>query len=309
MRRLKAGDVLSYSSGRQDRGPRGFRILGQGGNLRALLEGKWPQLFRGFEGRIPLVINAYPAALGNLDFGVYVDTYLSVATGSRALELSCLENMPVMLLGQPLFLAELLFWHVSSGYGRLPGTLLLGTGGYPMPLGLELALRDLCVRRGVRYMNLFHGYGAAEVDACCLLAVERNSAGHLLYQPRDHRVVVDVGLGGELFLSLRAANGDVLVDRFATGDCGRKTFEGYVLWNDERCHPSVRELLESWGPSEWRRRTGYLHRGSETRVQLRKGENPVNELECEFHDFAKLYGQDWLTKPRWGCPPIVRPPL
>jgi hypothetical protein len=58
MSELKPGDILSYSSGSHDRGPYGFRTLHRGGNLRALLENKWPSLFDGFGSRVPLVINA-----------------------------------------------------------------------------------------------------------------------------------------------------------------------------------------------------------------------------------------------------------
>jgi hypothetical protein len=299
MQELKAGDVLSYSSGSHNRGPYGFRALRKGGNLRAYLEGRWPQLFEGFGGRLPLVINAYPAALGTFEFGVYVDTYLSLSTGSRALHLAHLENMPVMLLGQPLYIADLLYRHMRSEDARLPDTLLIGSGGYVMPCSLEMALRELCAPQ-VKHLNMFHGYGVAEVDAGCLLAVRRDDEGQLVYERRSEHVGVDFGDHEELLLSLRDNDGQTVIDRFPTGDSGRAASGGYVVWNDERLHPNVYKILESWTPDDWSRRTGYLYYGREVRFQLRKGEKPTAAIECEFHDYEKRYGHYWLFKPQWS---------
>jgi hypothetical protein len=295
---LRPGDILSYSSGSHDRGPYGFRTLHRGGNLRAMLEAMWPNLFEGFGDRLPLVINAYPAAIGTFDFAVYVDTYLSLSTGSRALTLAHLEKMPVMLLGQPLYIADLIHRHLRRS-DQLPDTMLIATGGYVMPRSLEGALRAACADK-VEHLSIVHGYGVAEVDAACLLAVDRDSKGNLVYIRRNDRVAVDFDEDQQLLLSLYGADGAPIIERFPTGDCGRAEGEGTVIWNEDRLHPNVLKILESWGEEDWSRRTGYLYYGREVRFQLRKGEQPKLAIECEFHEYEKKYGQYWLFKPQWN---------
>lgn len=298
MPELKAGDVLSFSSGSHDRGPYGFRTLRRGGNLRALLESKWPSLFDGFGDRLPLVINAYPAAIGTFDFGVSVDTYLSLSTGSRALHLAHLEKLPVLLLGQPLYIADLLYRHLARN-PVLPDTMLIAAGGYIMPRSLESALREAAIGYAER-VQVVHGYGVAEVDAACLLAKDRNEHGHLCYVPRNDRVEVTFDDGGQLLLSLKDASGAYAQKDFPTGDSGKPDGDGFIIWNHERLHPNVLKILESWKPDDWRRRTGYLYYGREVRFQLRKGEEPNGAIECEFHEYEKRYGHYWLFKPQWN---------
>src|SRR5690606_18686184 len=110
------------------------------------------------------------------------------STGSRALHFAHLEQMPVMLIGQPLFMADLLFRHISKN-PVLPHTLLFATGGYVMPRSLENALRAL-VAPYCPDFNIIHGYGVAEVDAGCLFASRRTVEGHLVYEPRGPDVDV-----------------------------------------------------------------------------------------------------------------------
>lgn len=298
MVKLKPGDVLSYSSGSHDRGPHGFRTLHRGGNLRALLESKWPELFDGFGDRLPLVVNAYPAAIGTFDFAVSVDTYLSLSTGSRALHLAHLERMPVMLLGQPLYIADLIHRHLERN-PVMPDTLLIATGGYIMPRSLETALRTACADH-VETLRIVHGYGVAEVDAACLLAMARDEFGHLLYLPRNERVEVEFDSEKQLLLSLKDADGHYIQRRFPTGDSGKPSGDAFVIWNHQRLHPNVLKILESWKPEDWRRRTGYLYYGREVRFQLRKGEQARAAIECEFHEYEKRYGHYWLFKPQWN---------
>ena len=85
MSSLRPGDVLSFSSGFQQRGPHGFRVLrNEKGGLLNLLKTRWPQLLEPFEGRTPMVINAYPACIGRFEFAVVVDSYLSGSIVSLA---------------------------------------------------------------------------------------------------------------------------------------------------------------------------------------------------------------------------------
>lgn len=298
-RPLKAGDVLSYSSGTHENGPYGYRTLRTGGDVMGLLQQRWPRVLASFGGRLPVVINAYPASLGRFDFGVFVDSYLSLSTGSRAMHLAALENMPVMLLGQPLLVADLMYRHLANN-PTMPDTLVIGTGGYVMPRSLESALLGL-LRERCSNVHIVHGYGVAEVDSSCLLAVDRNPDGHLVYHPRAD-VRVDFDPDQQLLLTLLDANtGAPLVERFPTGDGGKPTDDGgYLVWNHERLHPHVLRLLESWKPRDWERRTGYLYYGKEIRFQLRKHHDPEIALEAEFHEYEKRYGQSWLFKPVWS---------
>lgn len=297
MTELKPGDVLSFSSGRQDHGPYGFRVIRRGAGVMGLLSRRWPEVLSTFRGRTPIVINAYPAALGAFDFGVMVDSYLSLATASRALHLAALEKLPVMLLGQACFVADLLYRHLVTR-AVLPDTLVIGTGGYTMPRSLESAVRALCAQY-LETIHIVHGYGVAEVDSSCLLAVNRDESGQLVYFPRDD---VRVDLDGEkLLLTLLGADGTPIMERVWGGDSARATADGgYHIWNSERLHPNVGKILESWSARDWERRTGYLYYGREIRFQLRKGYDPELALEAEFHDYMKRYGQQWLFKPEWG---------
>jgi hypothetical protein len=294
--KLSRGDVLSYSSGTASRDPYGFRVARPGGDLLELLRGRWPELLRDFGERLPLVINAYPAGLGSFASAVFVDSYLSHATASRALELASREGMPVVLLGQPLFVADLLLVHTSRQL-PLPDALLLGLGGYTTPRSLEDCLRALCAAHGAR-LSLFHGYGVAEVDAACLIAVRRSESGALLYEKRGPDVVVTLR-DNELLL----ARGES-ARPFATGDRARLQGEALVIWNDTRLAPAVSALLESWTHEDWHRRTGYLRHGAELRVQLRTGvaPDPRCQFEVGFEDFARECGHAWLLKPRWSVP-------
>lgn len=298
MLNLKPGDVLSYSSGRQDHGPYGFRVVRRGAGILGVLQQHWPHVLAPVAGRVPLVLNAYPATLGNLDFGVLVDCYLSQGTASRAIQLAAAENMPLMILGQSCFAADLLYRHLGNG-GQLPADVIMGVGGHVTPLSLDRSLRAL-VAPHTRTFSIIQGYGVAEVDSSCMIAVDRDVQGQLVYFPRpDVRITLD---GERLLLTVLDAQGRPFqATPFDGGDSGAAVpGGGYLVWNNERLHPHVLRILESWSPRDWERRTGYLYFGREVRFQLRKGYEPELALECEFHDYAKRYGQSWLFKPEWS---------
>ncbi len=295
--KISPGDVLSYSSGSVNRDPYGFRITQKGGNLLGLLQSRWPALVDRFNGRMPIVINSYPAHIGSFDFGVLVDSYLSYTTASRALHYAHEEKLPVMLLGQSLYLAHLIFQHTRDGH-PLPDTIMMGVGGYTTPRSLENALREVCARHGV-HMTMLHGYGVAEVDAAVLLAVERTEKGELIYERRSPDVEVHF-VGTNLLLSLKAPDGSYIIERFPTGDQGRPYGEHFNIWNPERLNPQVEMLLEGWSFEDWQRRTGYVHYGNQLRLQLRKREEPRSPIESEFYDYARSYGHNWLFKPQWN---------
>ena len=294
---LQPGDVLSYSAGSTQTGPGGFRKVrtDRVGLLDAAGD-RWPELSRAIRARTVLYVNAYPATIGRLTDGITVDTYLSPRVLTRALALGRVEGHAVLVLAQPLFLADVLLRHLAAGH-PLPATLMLQVGGYVLPPTLETLLEEL-VRPHVEECFIVHYFGAAEVDGGVLMARERTAGGELIYYPRpDCRPEVD---GEQLLLSLRAPGGELIVDRFPTGDLARRHGDGWVIWNPRRLHPDVQRAMESWSVADWKRRTGYLRREDERIwIQLRTGETPTGGDELEHFDFARRFGFSWLDKPNW----------
>ena len=300
---LVPGDVLSYSAGSTQTGPEGFRKLTPG--RRSMLDAaatRWPEVLDFLGDRPVLFINCYPAAIGAFTPGITVDTYLSPRVFSRAFQLGRAADHPVILLGQPLFLADVLLRHEKGGW-PFPETLMIWTGGYVMPQALERMIVDL-IDGKVEQLMMLQYFGAAEVDAGCLMARERTENGELIYLPRDD-VAVDVD-GENLLLSLRAPSGDGwLIERFATGDLARPHGreygeEGWLIRNPRRLHPEVEAAMESWSIADWRRRTGYVQRDDgKIWIQLREGESVQNEHELEHYDFGRRFSFTWLAKPYW----------
>ena len=306
---LRAGDVLSYSAGSTQTGPEGFRKLVP--KRRTMLEAaaaRWPDLLDVLGQRPVIFLNTYPATIGTFTPGITVDTYLSPRVFSRALQLGHVGDHPVILLGQPLFVADVLLQHIAGGW-PWPKTLMLWTGGYVMPRSLERALRAW-LEPLVETFVIVQYFGAAEVDAGCLMARERTDQGGLIFHPRED-IEVDVE-GENLLLTLRAHDGGTIIERFATGDLAQRHGDGWVIRNPRRLHPSVEALMESWSEANWRRRTGYVRRqaslggdvaGKETEetiwVQLREGHETKHALEVEHWDFGRRFGFSWLAKPNW----------
>ncbi|MCX4246786.1 hypothetical protein [Paraliomyxa miuraensis] len=294
---LEPGDVLSYSAGSTQMGPLGYRKVRQRPGLLGAAVARWPELGELVAARPPMIINAYPASIGAVSSGIAVDTYLSPRVMSRALQLAKLANHPAALCAQPLFLADALLQHVRADRA-LPDPLLLMVGGYVMPRSLERMLLGLLAERVERVVVL-QGYGAAEVDAGCMMARDRDDAGRLVYYPRPD--VVPQLDGDRLLLTLRGPDGEPVIERFAPGERAQARPDGgWVLWNDERLHPIVREELESWSEHDWQRRTGYVRREGETVwIQLRRDEQPQHEREIDHWDFGRAHGFSWLDKPYW----------
>jgi len=292
---LRKGDVISFSAGTTGGDPRAFRVV-RGGSVLGAVAARWPHLFAPTEGRLSLLINAYPAPIRAFEAGVLVDTYLSVPTARRALALATAEGMAVILGGQPLLLAEILVRHRD---GNWPEHLLIATGGYPMPASLEAFLLGLC-RPRCRSVAVLHLYGVAEVEASCLAAVDRDDRGRLVYHPRGPEIRADIDDGGQLLLSIDDPDPRGSVENFPTGDRAARAGGGLVLSNPARCSPEAEAELASWGIRAWGRRTGYIERGPGGWLyQLREGEAPDGDGEVEFFDFARRTSQSWLSKPRW----------
>lgn len=293
---LQPGDVLSYSAGSTQTGPEGYRKLKARASLLGAAAARWPDLLPALGTRPVLFINGYPATIGTFTPGITVDTYLSPRVLTRALQLGRAANHPVILVGQPLFLADALQKHLNAGH-PLPSTLMLWVGGYVMFQSLERALIER-ITPHVEKLLIVQYFGAAEVDAGCMMARERDENGELIYYPRpDVTPELD---GDNLLLTLRDASGAVVMERFATGDSARRSGDGFVIWNHKRLYPSIHKALEAWTPEDWARRTGYVRRdGDSLWIQLREGERARGSDELGHFDFASRYGFSWLDKPYW----------
>jgi hypothetical protein len=295
-RLFNAGEILSYSASSNQAGPDGFRILAPAVSyLPALIE-RWPLLGDALGKQPPLIINTYPASLGQFTFGIFVDTYLSVQTGLRALQLAAREGQTALLMGQPLFLAELLFRGFQQGI-PWPESLILACGGYVMPLSLENVLTQRLTAQSVNCLVL-HCYGVAEVDAACLVALERNQQGEILYNPRNNEIQAKISQG-RLFLGHHKPG--KALQLWDTGDFAVRDDAALKITPcPARLAPSVIANLESWSESDWERRTGYLSGSQGSICQLREGFQPESEHESAHFLFAHESGFSWLRKPAWG---------
>jgi len=294
------GDMLSYSAGSTQTGPDGFRTVNRAGlPLLGLLRSVFPAVYAPFGTRLPLVLNAYPASVGFPTDGVLVDCYLSFRTASRALQLAAREKMPALILGQSLFIAELLRRHQAQGFAW-PDALIALVGGYYTPLSLERAMQNIVQPAGVS-LGFVHGYGVAEVEAGMLLASERNAHGQLRYRARGADIHASTP-GGRLHLALKNADNSLCASPFDTGDLAQADGEGWIIENGaSRLSLQVLSALEHWTHDDWSRRTGYLQRRDSTLwLQLREGASATSEHELSFHAYAERFGMAWLEKPKWG---------
>ena len=303
---LMAGDILSYSAGTTQRGPDGFRFLRRAGvrvgaDMLGAVAGRWPDLIEWLGDEPPLVLNGYPAATGDFSFGIQVDCYLSVPVALRALRLARRERLTVIVLAQPLWVAELLVQARAAG-DAMPANLILALGGYPLPRSLERAYERWCGDAGTR-VAIIQLYGVAELDAGCLLGRERDGSERVIFYPRpDVRVGLDEG---ELVLSI-GSDESGWGDPVRTGDraefVGAPEDGGLIVPVGTRVNQGVASELESWADDSWERRTGYLRRdGDALRAQLRAGVDAAVELEEDHYDFARHTRASYLTKPDWRC--------
>src|SRR5947209_2539678 len=272
---LRPGDVLSYSAGSTRTTPDGYRWVRRSGatpapNMLLAVAARWPEMVERLQDRPPLIINSYPATLGEFAFGIAIDTYLSPRTASRALWLAQQEGLTAVLLGQPLFAAELLFGHRRSG-APWPAEVILTTGGYVMPATLEQALERELAAAGTR-LSVIHFYGAAEVDAGCLLA--RRAGGRLVYYPRGEDVSVSLN-GGQVLLA-RQQEGGIWSEPFETGDFAVENADGGLELVQAAGTKAALARLELWTGDEWLRRTGWLAmKHGEIVVQVRASSRPT----------------------------------
>lgn len=303
MRKLAPGMVISYSAGRGRLTPDAFRVVRSGDSkLQRVLLG-FPDIARALDGRMPLIVNAYPATLGTFQGAVLVDTYLRPQTVSRALLLACERGIPALWLGQPLPVADLLLEHLWLGL-PLPSTLIFCLGGYNCPGSLEDFLLATAGTHDSHALVL-HAYGAAEVDYACLVGMRTDSGGggEVVYLPVADRVT-PLTVAGRLVLEFAEYGPGGAISRFETGDFARRQGEGFVIRNSpERLDPALVDILNTWRHDDWSRRTGYVGWGADATIfQLRRGVSPSSRPELPFHVFADRFPFSWLDKPEWAAP-------
>jgi hypothetical protein len=270
---LKAGDVLSYSAGTKQTGPDGYRVIQTGrGVLARTLMVREPQLIMHYQG-CPIRINAYPAPAGDFPFGITVDTYMSKNTALRALKLAAREGKGIILSGQPLFLA-----HILMDCDVNLRSLLIISGGYPMPKSLETFIRSRQIAPVIDFLYLF---GVAELDAGMLYATQWTSDNALKYRLRGE----DVGF--------KEVDGTIRIQLNATGQVTDGS-DQIQLIDSESCEvfpkrvaPGVRNTLESWGTEEWHQFSGYIISNGRNREWHRRGSPEPSMM--------------WLSKPDWSA--------
>ncbi|PKL75125.1 MAG: hypothetical protein CVV27_17005, partial [Candidatus Melainabacteria bacterium HGW-Melainabacteria-1] len=246
----------------------------------------------------PIVINAYPAHIGTFEFGIFVDTYLSSKIALRALQLAAQQERTALLLGQPLFVAEILYRAIESQC-PLPRSIVVAAGGYFMPASLQRALTDALRSRNINLLFV-HCYGIAEVDAACLVGLDRTDAGDILFFERGPDIIVTLE-DGRLLLTRKNLMGADIVSKVSTGDQSIAYQDAYLIQPaSNRLAKAVRESLESWDMATWERRTGYMYFGRRPYYQLREGCSPQSEEELTHFSFAEKFGFSWLNKPDWG---------
>lgn len=290
------GDILSYSASSKQSGPEGYRILSSSVSYLPDLIQRWPILGQALGTKIPMIINAYPASLGHFPFGIFVDTYLSVQTGLRALKLAAQEGLPALVMGQPLFLAELIFRGLQQKIDW-PQSLILASGGYTLPQSLQAVLTQRMEALSVMCLFL-HCYGLAEVDAACLVGVERNAQGDIIYHPRNQEIHTEV-FQKKLFIGYEQAEQKMIL--WDTGDFAQFLESGLIIKSAmSRLDPIILNDLEGWSEQDWERRTGYLQWKEKPLYQLREGLMPQSENELSHYSFADKFSFSWLRKPDWN---------
>lgn len=260
----------------------------------------FPELLPVVEGRIPFVVNCYPAAFGASEDAIFVDTYLRPETFSRALLLARERQWLPIIPVQPLPALHFVLRHVEQGL-TMPPAAVLFLGGYAVPSSLEASLLRLCASAGCDATVLYR-YGVAEVEAACLVGMRRGN--HVMYFPVVDGVRPEVQ-DGCLVLHSTGPKGSVAT-AIDTGDAAEAVDGAWVIRNSrDRADPAVLLELDTWGHREWTRRTGYVRlMRDRLLIQLRENQHPESDSELPFFRFAERFGFSWLDKPNWAGPPI-----
>lgn len=285
---------LSYPAGASSWDPYRFRVVGiDSTNMVKNLIGRFPRLGK-FFGPGTLMINGYAATLGLTGFSPSVDTYLHLPTFMSAMQLAAKENLNVVLTAQPLVAADFLYRATQVNID-LPRKILLGTGGYFMPQSLEDFTRACLKEHGVE-LDLIFSYGMAEVGHSLLCATERLPNAQPIYYQIADQIQLRADESSRLIILTKEGK------TFHPGDFAeQRKGEWLIHCNPDRLDQRVRDELETWGNTEWERRTGYLH-ASDTgfKFQLRENVRTAERDELCYHLFWHQFGGATTTKPKWG---------
>lgn len=237
-----------------------------------------------------VVVDARPSAARTFGVGLRAIVGPSAAGVSQALSAARADGRPVVLLGQPLFVAEALHRHLAAGEPA-PERGLLVLGGYWLPLSLEAWLRSRAPG-----LHVAQTYAVPGGDVPCLLALARTADGKAIWRPANGGVRVEI----------RDAELAVGVDGAApvrTGDLAIDAGDGTVRIrpSGRRLDPAWARALEEWTPRDWDRRTGHaVWRGGHVGLILREGVEPEGAREVRFDAWAERSGASWLQEPRWS---------
>ena len=292
---------LSYAAGSTSLDPLGFRLLDDSEPSRfgQLLE-TFPTLADWLSSE-SLIINAYPAALGIGGFAPMVDTYLHPPTFIRAMRLAAIDQRDVVLAAQPLVGADFLLKMADAGY-EIPRQVVWASGGYYFPESLQHFMENHLAGHDCQ-LRVLHCYGAAEVGHTCFAAVERFESGHPRYRHVAKHIDANVAFNDET-LVLSTNNRSINTGDYATCD----TQDWNIQNSPSRLGADVREEIESWGPEQWQRRTGYSGTRGALRQWQRRNASPQegDPSELSFHQFWEQHGGSFQTKPDWRSLSNVR---
>lgn len=292
---FKSGDILSYPASACDRNPYAFQVVQKSNLFMESIVRNFPRIAEIITAT-PLIINCYPAALFFPSCGVFVESFMKQKNVSRALNLAAKENMPAVILGQALFVADALKDHVRSG-GAIPKKTVVATGGYYSPRSLEDSIRmSWSPHADLEFLSF---YGIDEIDPVLLISAFRTPTDDPIYLPRNDKVKPTIK-EGKLFISLWTEDCQALVENFRTGDCASYKDEGIVIRNPRRLGEMMQKELESWSHEFWDRRTGYVGRDSDKIIyQMRKGIQPRQAEEMDYFAFQARFASDFLSTPAW----------
>ncbi len=286
---LRPGDILSYSAGTTSSAVSHFRVINsvdQSAKYQSIVDTLGIQ-----KGVLPFVINAYPAALGSVPFGVMIDSYLSMSVIHRSLRLCAQQRGVAIIIAQPLFALHIMEQCRQSAI-ELPMSISFVLPGYYCPVSLENYLLQL-TRECRSAATVLHAYGVAELDAAILVG-KRLDDGVIAYQQVSS------------ICELESTDGVLHIRRDQTlitpGDRAFHRSGYWIIEQDpQRLHASVRQELDQWDEAQWRRRTGYLLRnGSSMLFQLRSPFAATQSNEMEHFEFARRSLMAWNSKPDWS---------
>ena len=246
----------------------------------------------------PFCINVYPATMPLLSSAINVDCHLQFSVFTRALELCRRHNRHAIIIGQPLLVGEYLTAHVLE-WNSFPERMVIATGGAYCPASLERAITLWTAARHSR-VDFVSFYGLSEVDSGCLFSTRRDQTGAPLYQARSD---IEVSIGPDSILGMRRKQNHGSKRVVKTEERAVQVADNtYVLNFEARMSQAIQQAIEAWGPDEWERRTGHMHRIDANTVlwQLRnRSELVPSALELPFHTYASLFGSTQALKPRW----------